>query len=619
MCDDLKQVRGSRDFRMLPVAASCWVGCLLGRFCWKTYRFYGSAVILFSALAALALLAFVWILLRIFAKNVKHCANRRITTLVNLSKSMRCKLFTWNRTISLTAYVCIAACIMSYITQCVVFSDAVMRETYAETGVKTAHAKSSAEKSDRVAEFTIITPLRASKSFMGDCQAVAQLHKFAGKISYVQAKFYAYSPICKRLVYGSSVRVPVTVKASRFDYDKPEIHISKSQNSLIITKSADALHKALTALWQSFHNVTGKLDMQGSMLVPGVTVGMLGQEYMEAESVDARVGYEKSKEVAKDRKYGKYGKDSAENSENSAEKIDETYATMTRNHFQHAGIMHVMAVSGGHFLLLSMLVYKCCAYFLLPRWFTSFLQIALQVLLAAVVYPSASVLRALIMGIISAAAFCLKRPYQSVSALSWTVIAVLFINPSYAWDYAFALSSAATLGIVIMGVPLSKILAQYMPRWISSALSITLAAQCWTMPVQILMQPEVSFMSVPANLIVAPLMDWATVCGLISLAFASFSAGLSLIFARASSIGTGFMEQCACWCDEAALGVFPWMKGAAGAWLMAGVEVTLFAAFMIAFRVFHNRAYVQRMSIIGQLWASSGRRMWSEASQIFEE
>lgn len=589
MCDDLKQVRGSRDFRMLPVAIACWVGCLLGRFFWKTYSFYGSAVILFSALAALALLLFAWILLRIFAKNVKHCANRHITTLVNLSKSMRCKLFTWNRTISLTACFCIAACAITYVTQCVISNDVVMREIHAETGSKAVYAKRGAEKSDRVAEFTIITPLRASKSFMGDCQAVAQVHKFDGQISYYQAKFYAYSPICKRIDYGSSVRVPVSIKSSRFDYNKPEIYISKSQNSLVITKSADIFHKSLTALWQSFHNVTGKLDAQGSMLVPGVTVGMLGQEYVEAEETS------------------------------SHEPIDETYATMTRNHFQHAGIMHVMAVSGGHFLLLSMLIYKCCAYFLLPRWFTSFLQIALQVLLAAVVYPSASVLRALIMGIISAAAFCLKRPYQSMSALSWTVIAVLFINPSYAWDYAFALSSAATLGIVIMGVPLSKILAQYMPRWISSALSITLAAQCWTMPVQILMQPEVSFMSVPANLIVAPLMDWATVCGLISLICASFSAGLSLIFARASSIGTGFMEQCACWCDEAAFGVFPWMQGTAGAWLMAGVEVTLFAAFMLAFRALRNRAAVQRINIIGQLWCSSGRRVWAEASQIFEE
>lgn len=589
MCDDLQRVQGSRDFRMLPVAASCWAGCLLGRFFWETYSFYGANVIIASAVVILILLAFAWILLHIFAKNVKHCANRRTTTLVNLSKSMRCKLFTWNRTISLTACFCIAACAITYVTQCVISNDVVMREIHAEAESKAAYAKRSDGKSDRVAEFTIITPLRTSKSFMGDCQAVAQVHKFAGQISYVQAKFYAYSPICKRLDYGSSVRVPVSIKSSRFDYNKPEIYISKSQNSLVITKSADIFHKSLTALWQSFHNVTGKLDAQGSMLVPGVTIGMLGQEYVEAEETS------------------------------SHEPIDETYATMTRNHFQHAGIMHVMAVSGGHFLLLSMLIYKCCAYLLLPRWFTSFLQIALQILLAAVVYPSASVLRALIMGIIAAVAFCFKRPYQSVSALSWTVIGVLVVNPSYAWDYAFALSSAATLGIVVMGVPAAKLLSKYMPNWISSALSITFAAQLWTMPVQILMQPEVSFMSVPANLIVAPLMDWATVCGLISLVCASFSEGLSLIFARASSIGTSFMEKCAYLCDEAAFGVFPWMKGSAGAWLMVGVEVALFAAFMIAFRVFHNRAYVQRMSIIGQLWASSGKRIVKEASKIFEE
>lgn len=355
-----------------------------------------------------------------------------------------------------------------------------------------------------------------------------------------------------------------------------------------VVQDSDFWHKAVSNLWKSFYDVTNKLDMQGRMLVPGVTVGMLGQEYVPVEDAS------------------------------SLEPVDETYANMTRQHFQHAGIMHVMAVSGGHFLLLSMIIRKFCARLLLPRWSTSLIQITLQIALAAIVYPSASVLRALIMGIISAVAWCCKRPYQSASALSWTVIGVLVVNPSYAWDYAFALSSAATLGIVVMGVPISKTFAKYMPSCVASALAITLSAQFWTMPVQILMQPEVSFMSVPANLIVAPLMDWATVFGLISLVCTSFNDGLSLIFAKASSIGTSFMEKCAYWCDEAAFGVFPWMKGAAGAWMMAGVEVAIFAVFMLAFRVFHNRSCVQRMSIIGQLWESSAKRTISEAAQIFE-
>ena len=278
MCDDLQQVRGSRDFRMLPLAIACWAGCLLGRFFWKTYSFYGANVIIASAVVILILMAFVRILLRIFVTPVKHCAESSVTIFSNLLKTLRYKLFTWNRTISLTACFCIAACAITYITQCVISNDVVMREIHAETKSKAAYAKRSDGKTDRIAEFTIITPLRASKSFMGDCQAVAQVHKFDGQISYVQAKFYAYSPICKRLDYGSSVRVPVSIKSSRFDYNKPEIYISKSQNSLVITKSADIFHKSLTALWQSFYNVTGKLDAQGSMLVPGVTVGMLGQE-----------------------------------------------------------------------------------------------------------------------------------------------------------------------------------------------------------------------------------------------------------------------------------------------------------------------------------------------------
>lgn len=329
--------------------------------------------------------------------------------------------------------------------------------------------------------------------------------------------------------------------------------------------------------------------MQGRMLVPGVTVGMLGQEYVPVEDAS------------------------------SLEPVDETYANMTRQHFQHAGIMHVMAVSGGHFLLLSMIIRKFCARLLLARWATSLIQITLQIALAAIVYPSASVLRALIMGIISAVAWCCKRPYQSVSALSWTVIGVLLVNPSYAWDYAFALSSAATLGIVVMGVPISKTFAKYMPSCVASALAITLSAQFWTMPVQILMQPEVSFMSVPANLIVAPLMDWATVCGLISLVCASFNGGLSLIFARASSIGTSFMQKCACWCDEVSFGVFPWIKGAAGAWAMLCAEFVILALFMLALRAFRNKYYAQRASIIGQLWSASAKRTLREAEKIFEE
>ena len=560
MREKVENVSGSRDFRMIPVATAYWAGCLIGKWL-SQMRVIHAGIVAIIGFSFAFLVAFF----------------------------LRRKCNDWSRTIQTVAYVSLAACMISYLGQCVLSKDVIAQEIRAENLTKIHYSNYKSTLNTRIAEaeVRVLTPFRASKSFNGDCQANVRVYKFANAQSYVNARLYAYNPVCRNISYGMRIRVPVSLKSSRFD-NKPELHVQKTQQNVQIVQDANFWQNSASSLWKSFYNVTNNLDTQGRMLVPGVTIGMLGQEYVPTEAT------------------------------NSLNPIDETYSTMTRQHFQHAGIMHVMAVSGGHFLLLSMIIYRCCSYLLLPRWATSSIQIALQISLAAIVYPSASVLRALIMGIISAVAWCCKRPYQSASALSWTVIGVLLVNPSYAWDYAFALSSAATLGIVVMGVPMSKTFSQYVPRFIASALAITLAAQLWTMPVQILMQPEVSFMSVPANLIIAPFMDWATVFGLISLVCASFNAGASLVFARVSSIGTSFMEKCAYWCDEAAFGVFPWMKGAAGAWMMAGVEVAIFAVFMLAFRVFHNRACVQRLSIIGQLWASSAKRTISEAAQIFE-
>lgn len=560
MREKVGNVSGSRDFRMIPVAAAYWAGCLIGK--WMSQmRVINAGIVAIIGFSFAFLVAFF----------------------------LRRKCNDWSRTIQAVAYVSLAACMISYLGQCVLSKDVIAQEIRAENLTKIHYSNYKSTLNTRIAEaeVRVLTPFRASKSFNGDCQANVRVYKFANTQSYVNARLYAYNPVCRNISYGMQIRVPVSLKSSHFD-NKPELHVQKTQQNVQIIQGSNFWQNSASSLWKSFYSVTNNLDTQGRMLVPGVTIGMLGQEYVPTEAT------------------------------NSLNPIDETYSTMTRQHFQHAGIMHVMAVSGGHFLLLSMIIYRCCSYLLLPRWATSSIQIALQISLAAIVYPSASVLRALIMGIISAVAWCCKRPYQSASALSWTVIGVLLVNPSYAWDYAFALSSAATLGIVVMGVPMSKTFSQYVPRFIASALAITLAAQLWTMPVQILMQPEISFMSVPANLIIAPFMDWATVFGLISLACASFNTGASLVFARVSSIGTSFMEKCAYWCDEVSFGVFPWMKGAAGAWMMAGVEVAIFAVFMLVFRSFNNRYYVQRISIIGQLWASSVKRTISEAAQIFE-
>lgn len=454
------------------------------------------------------------------------------------------------------------------------------------------------ENTHFLADLTVDTPLRVSNSFNGDCSANVSVSSLRLKTSDLKsvvykssssAKLYAYKPICAFIVYGSSFRSDVTISISKFNSQIIEIAIPKTVSSVTLLKNPSVYHSTLNSLWKSFYKVTENLDDQGRILVPGLTVGLLGQEYFPSDSSNSE--YENT--------------------------IDSTYADCVKENFKHAGIMHLMAVSGGHFLLLSAFIRRLCSYFLIPKRFTAFLEVLSCVFLASIVYPSASVFRALSMCLISSIAFAIGRPYQSMSALSWTVCLTLLVKPCFAWDYAFSLSCAATIGIIIMGVPFQKYLSMLLPKWLASALSITVCAWFFTMPIQILMQPEISFMSTFANLMVSPFVDWATICGLISLTLSIFNNSVGLLFARASSIGTGIMARCAYLCDEYALGVFPWMKGALGAFLILGVELVLFVSLIIISKLVCKLSIVSQSYIALQLTNNKAKRIVDDSLKLF--
>lgn len=468
-----------------------------------------------------------------------------------------------------------------------------------ENDIKNSYKNSiESENTHFLADLTVDTPLRVSNSFNGDCSANVSVSSLRFKTSDLKsvvyessssAKLYAYKPICAFVVYGSSFRSDVTISISKFNSQIIEITIPKTASSVTLLKNPSVYHSMLNSLWKSFYKVTENLDDQGRILVPGLTVGLLGQEYFPSDSSNSE--YENT--------------------------IDSTYADCVKENFKHAGIMHLMAVSGGHFLLLSAFIRRLCSYFLIPKRFTAFLEVLSCVFLASIVYPSASVFRALSMCLISSIAFAIGRPYQSISALSWTVCLTLLVKPCFAWDYAFSLSCAATIGIIIMGVPFQKYLSMLLPKWLASALSITVCAWFFTMPIQILMQPEISFMSTFANLMVSPFVDWATICGLISLTFSIFNNSVGLLFARASSIGTGIMERCAYLCNEYALGVFPWMKGALGAWLILGVELVLFVSLIIISKLVRKLNIVSQSYIALQLTNNKAKRIVDDSLKLF--
>lgn len=663
----LKRENGNKDWRMLPIAIGVWSGCFLGKWfsdfiCCSSKisskeNFHKDSIQSINSTVITCVFAFfvlcicVILYVLVLKRNAKtRCDKRKYS--FNRTCVIYFRLF-WLRNcilVFLIIFAIMLAFIMSFISSSRQYSDIltqiasnnkVSKSFSANANHRSSrHIKGDFKNSNRrsnrnhnininsdsvkssiknryeddiknssknsiesenthfLADLTVDTPLRVSNSFNGDCSANVSVSSLRFKTSDLKsvvykssssAKLYAYKPICAFVVYGSSFRSDVTISISKFNSQIIEITIPKTASSVTLLKNPSVYHSMLNSLWKSFYKVTENLDDQGRILVPGLTVGLLGQEYFPSDSSNSE--YENT--------------------------IDSTYADCVKENFKHAGIMHLMAVSGGHFLLLSAFIRRLCSYFLIPKRFTAFLEVLSCVFLASIVYPSASVFRALSMCLISSIAFAIGRPYQSISALSWTVCLTLLVKPCFAWDYAFSLSCAATIGIIIMGVPFQKYLSMLLPKWLASALSITVCAWFFTMPIQILMQPEISFMSTFANLMVSPFVDWATICGLISLTFSIFNNSVGLLFARASSIGTGIMERCAYLCNEYALGVFPWMKGALGAWLILGVELVLFVSLIIISKLVRKLNIVSQSYIALQLTNNKAKRIVDDSLKLF--
>ena len=61
--------------------------------------------------------------------------------------------------------------------------------------------------------------------------------------------------------------------------------------------------------------------------------------------------------------------------------VDAAYAALLEEQFRRSGIMHLMAVSGGHFMVIAGLVHRLCSRVLAPRWATGLVMAVSDVML----------------------------------------------------------------------------------------------------------------------------------------------------------------------------------------------------------------------------------------------
>src|SRR5690554_3513111 len=105
--------------------------------------------------------------------------------------------------------------------------------------------------------------------------------------------------------------------------------------------------------------------------------------------------------------------------------------------------------------------------------------LALAALAAFVILvtPEPSVIRAATMAGLAMLTLMCGRPSAGVGVLCLAVVGILIADPWLAATPGFALSAAATAALIVLGPPLARGLARWMPQPLALALAIPLAAQ----------------------------------------------------------------------------------------------------------------------------------------------
>ena len=182
------------------------------------------------------------------------------------------------------------------------------------------------------------------------------------------------------------------------------------------------------------------------------------------------------------------------------------------NDFSVSGIRHVIAVSGLHVSILFSLVYVFTGRKNLLNVLVGF---PVLFLFAAIAGFTPSIVRACVMQGLMILALCIDKEYDPPTALAFSVIVILAVNPLAVTSVSFQLSVGCTLGILLfsrkihdyfmdpkrLGPAKGNSLKSKLIRWFVSGVSVTLSAMVFTTPLCAWYFGMVSLVSVVTNLL----------------------------------------------------------------------------------------------------------------------
>jgi ComEC/Rec2-related protein len=178
--------------------------------------------------------------------------------------------------------------------------------------------------------------------------------------------------------------------------------------------------------------------------------------------------------------------------------------------FRDSGTLHLLAVSGSNValvLLVFLVVIRPLRMPLVPRRLTMIAVIALYALLC---HLEPSVVRASVMALLVVAARMLHRKVDLNQVIATAAVLILLWDSAQLFDVGFQLSFVTAWGLIFIVPRVTSLFELYHQyrwyRWLVFPLLISLTAQVVSTPLSILYFHRLPVISVPANLLVVPLV-----------------------------------------------------------------------------------------------------------------
>lgn len=240
-----------------------------------------------------------------------------------------------------------------------------------------------------------------------------------------------------------------------------------------------------------------------------------------------------------------------------------------------SGLTHLNAVSGSNVTFVLVAAGWLAGWCRVPRRYRAVLALLVLGWFVLLCRPEPSVLRAAVMGVVGLLGVSMSRRRAGPPALGAAIVLLLSWDPWLSRSYGFALSTLATLGLLLFARPWGDVIGRRLPlrvRPVADAMAIPLAAQALCAPVIVLLQSSVSIVGVPANLLAAVFVEPATLAGVATVVFGQFGT-IALIPAWCAAVPAWCIAAIAHFCARVPGGSLPWWGGIGGALVLAGLIV----------------------------------------------